>query len=422
MGDRERINKLPPADDCNLEQQELEDVLALKERALAASAEGITIADARLADEPLVYVNAGFERLTGYTREEILGRNCRFLQGSEAPPDVRAEIRRAITEQRECTVEIRNYRKDGTPFWNRLSITPVRDGTGAVTHFIGIQSDITARKLAEEELRCAKEELEVANRRMKSDLDAAARVQRTLLPHDLPKVQGVEFAWVFEPCDELAGDTFGISSLDDTHLMIYHLDVSGHGVSASLLSVTLSHWLAPSAPPGGGGASRTSGDAMHGTSAPASVVGRLNQQFPMDTGIGQYFTMFYGIFDTQARSVHYVTAGHPPPVHLRPDGESRLLTTGGIPVGLFPESTYEEATIELSPGDRLYLYSDGITEARNSDDEEFGLTRLLQVARRGRAGSLQASLDALVTSVSEWSGGTRPDDDLSILALAIDSE
>ena len=102
------------------------DQLALKDRALDVAAEGVTIADARLPDRPLIYVNEGFERVTGYPAAEVLGRNCRFLQGPDTDPAAVAEIRAAVAGERECVVEILNYRKDGTPFWNRLSITPGR--------------------------------------------------------------------------------------------------------------------------------------------------------------------------------------------------------------------------------------------------------------------------------------------------------
>ena len=104
--------------------------LALKDRALDVSAEGITIADAREPDRPLIYANEGFERMTGYPVEEVMGRNCRFLQGPETDPSAMAEIRAALAESRECVVEILNYRKNGSTFWNRLSITPVRDAVG----------------------------------------------------------------------------------------------------------------------------------------------------------------------------------------------------------------------------------------------------------------------------------------------------
>jgi PAS domain S-box-containing protein len=195
--------------------------LALKDRALAAASEGITISDARLPDNPLIYVNSGFEKLTGYSAESIIGKNCRFLQGPESDPSASEEIRRALREQRDCVVEILNYQKDGTPFWNRLSITPVRDADRKVTHYIGVQTDITARKNAEDALRQAKEELEVANSRMKTELEMAARIQRTMLPPAHVSLRGANLSWIFHPCDELAGDTLNFIPLDGERVVLY---------------------------------------------------------------------------------------------------------------------------------------------------------------------------------------------------------
>ncbi|MDX1740977.1 MAG: PAS domain-containing protein, partial [Rhodothermales bacterium] len=172
-----------------LNSQEFSEQLLLKDRALAAAAEGITISDPRLPDNPLIYANEGFERLTGYAVSEVIGRNCRFLQGPDTSPETVDVIREAIRADEACTVQILNYRKDGSPFWNRLSITPVRDTSGVVTNHIGIQSDISAQKEAEEALQKAKKELETANAHMRQDLEAAARIQRALLPEkplDIP--------------------------------------------------------------------------------------------------------------------------------------------------------------------------------------------------------------------------------------------
>jgi PAS domain S-box-containing protein len=127
-----------------------EEALQLRDRAMGATTEGITISDPSLPDHPLIYANSGFERLTGYTREDVMGRNCRFLQGVDTDPAAVEEIRAALRDKHECTVEFLNYRKDGSPFWNRLSITPVYDGAGQVSHFIGVQSDITQRKEVEQ--------------------------------------------------------------------------------------------------------------------------------------------------------------------------------------------------------------------------------------------------------------------------------
>ncbi|MFB6303738.1 MAG: PAS domain-containing protein [Haloferacaceae archaeon] len=121
-------------------------------RAVEAAAQGITVADARQDDTPLVYANAAFEHITGYDSAEVVGRNCRFLQGEETEPETVATIREALDAERSVSVEIRNYRKDGTPFWNQLDIVPVRDVDGAVTHFLGFQRDVTERREREERL------------------------------------------------------------------------------------------------------------------------------------------------------------------------------------------------------------------------------------------------------------------------------
>src|SRR3989454_261782 len=127
-----------------------EATLRLRDRAIAETSNGILITDPHQPDNPIIYVNPAFERITGYRMDEVLGRNCRFLQGSDTDPATVAVMRQAIAEQRDCQVIIRNYRKDGAPFWNELTISPVHDGRGQVTHFVGVLADITARKDAEE--------------------------------------------------------------------------------------------------------------------------------------------------------------------------------------------------------------------------------------------------------------------------------
>ncbi|MCQ4347147.1 EAL domain-containing protein [Pseudomonas stutzeri] len=125
---------------------------ALLQRCLEASYNGVLIVDALAPEQPIIYVNPAFERITGYSQEEALGRNCRFLQGSQTQQPAIAEIRRCLAEQREVHVVLRNFRKDGSAFWNDLYIAPVPDERGVVTHFIGVQNDISERKRFESEL------------------------------------------------------------------------------------------------------------------------------------------------------------------------------------------------------------------------------------------------------------------------------
>jgi PAS domain S-box-containing protein len=120
--------------------------LRLFERAIAEAGIGITIADARAEDEPLVFANDGFCELTGYDCEDVIGRNCRFLQGEDTDPAAVTEIRDALDAENPVSVTLRNYRADGTEFWNHLEVTPVEDDTGTVTHYLGFQRDVTERR------------------------------------------------------------------------------------------------------------------------------------------------------------------------------------------------------------------------------------------------------------------------------------
>ena len=127
----------------------VQDVLYVRNRALEAAGNGIIIADAKLPDNPIIYCNDAFSQITGYTRNEALGKNCRFLQKGDRDQKEIGIIREAIKKGRPCHEVLRNYKKDGTLFWNELTITPIYDDQESLTHFIGVQSDVTQRKKAE---------------------------------------------------------------------------------------------------------------------------------------------------------------------------------------------------------------------------------------------------------------------------------
>lgn len=149
---RQAVAQLELRHAIQLRQKETEQ-LRLMGQALNASSDGIVITDARLPDNPLIMANPAFERITGYSVEESIGHNCRFLQKNDHDQPALVAVRSALRKKQSCRVVLRNYRKDGRPFWNELHIAPVRDAKGETTHFIGIQSDITARKEADDALR-----------------------------------------------------------------------------------------------------------------------------------------------------------------------------------------------------------------------------------------------------------------------------
>ncbi len=135
---------------CNIRditlRKRAESALFIRERAIEAASQGIIITDPVQPDNPIVYASPGFTRLTGYEPTEVIGRNCRFLQGTKADPAALSTLRDAIREARPCVVELLNVRKDGTTFWNNLSVAPVKDADGRLTHFVGVQTDVTARR------------------------------------------------------------------------------------------------------------------------------------------------------------------------------------------------------------------------------------------------------------------------------------
>lgn len=135
-------------------------------QAVDQSHDGITIADAREKGYPLIYVNAGFERMTGYSASELLGKSVAFLQGSDAEqPDI-GILREALHQGKNCVVTLRNYRRDGSLFWNELSISAIRDNEGALTHFVGIQKDVSRRILEEQHLRQSNQDLHALNQQL----------------------------------------------------------------------------------------------------------------------------------------------------------------------------------------------------------------------------------------------------------------
>ena len=127
-------------------------IAEVADKLIDPASQSLTLADCGRPDLPLIYVNRGYEKMTGYTREEVIGQNCRFLQGAGTDKTTIEKIKLAIGASEPTIVDLLNYRKDGSTFWNRLSIIPVKNGAGATTHFIGIQTDISRMRQLQDRL------------------------------------------------------------------------------------------------------------------------------------------------------------------------------------------------------------------------------------------------------------------------------
>ena len=254
--------------------------------------------------------------------------------------------------------------------------------------------------------------------RMSRDLKAAATIQETFLPREAPRVSGTDFVWIYRPCDELGGDGLNVIPLGDGKVGLYILDVSGHGVASALLSVTLSRLLSPPSEPSSilirDGDDRDQFDIT----PPAEVAARLNQLFPFDGATEQFATMVYGILNALTGEFRYTSAGHPGPVHLPSGANPVILESQGFPIGL-ADKPYEERSVRLGAGDRLYLYSDGVPEAMNPAGVQFGDARLLEAIGQGRSRPLQGAIATLLEEIVRWHGSERLQDDISILAVEV---
>jgi phosphoserine phosphatase RsbU/P len=280
-----------------------------------------------------------------------------------------------------------------------------------------VETHLKLRRL-QIELEESNTRLAKANTRMSRDLKAAARIQETFLPRGVPRVPGADFAWVYRPCDELAGDGLNVIPIGEDQVALYILDVSGHGVASALLSVTLGRLLSPPSEPS---SILTRDGGVRGRldiTPPADVAAELNRLFPFDTATEQFATMVYGILDVTTGEFRYVSAGHPGPVHLPSGADPVILESSGSPIGL-ADDAYEERSVRLAAGDRLYLYSDGVPEAMDPASQQFGDARLLEAVGRVRSEPLHEGVATLLREITRWHGGENPRDDISILGAEI---
>lgn len=262
-------------------------------------------------------------------------------------------------------------------------------------------------------LRKLNQELAEAHGRMERDLEAAAATQIRLLPKLYDVHPRVRLDWLFIPSRFLAGDTLDYFMADDRHLVFYQLDVSGHGIAAALLSITLSRILVPLE---GSPSMRVSPvDGQLELAPPKEVVAELNARFQGEDEM--YFTILYGILNVFTRELRFCQAGHPGPVLMRRQGPPVVLGLGGFPVGLIEGMTYDEKVVQLEAGDRLIVYSNGLSECENTVSIRYEQHRLTEMLHQNRGGSLEALMNGVREALGTWRGQAEFADDVLVLAL-----
>jgi len=246
--------------------------------------------------------------------------------------------------------------------------------------------------------------------RMQSELEIAREVQAQLFPRSAPEVPGLALYGVCKAARTVSGDYYDFLNLGENRVCLVLGDVSGKGISAALLMAAIQSALRAQFYDGLVSAGGSPAKAL----STAAVVSRLNVQLYESTPREKYVTFFFAVYDAASRSLTYTNAGHLPPVLLR-RGKVERLHVGGTVVGIFSPMTYEQAEVQIQPGDLLVAFTDGITEPENIYGEEFGEERLLQVVRRARSVSAQTLTEEIYRSVSDWTGSPELQDDMTML-------
>ncbi|WP_337262796.1 MULTISPECIES: PP2C family protein-serine/threonine phosphatase [unclassified Serratia (in: enterobacteria)] len=284
--------------------------------------------------------------------------------------------------------------------------------------------------LLENTLAARNEKISSAYRQIESDLQAAAKLQHSVLPVHNLSLAGFEADWMFLPSAYVSGDVLNYFSLDERHIAFFSVDVAGHGVSAAMLSLAVAREFMTG---------RISSQLLvsqnaAGESAPVAphqVVAQLNQRFCLDNDeVFSYYTLIYGVIDSTNGQGTLCQAGHPTPFIIRAGGELLAVGQGGMPVGLFPEAEYQDSHFTLERGDRLYLYSDGIIECEGGQQQLYGEERLQQLLCEHRELPKHQVFERVENALNTWRSseaenrqpqGTKPlrpfADDISLMAI-----
>ncbi|TNM69427.1 PAS domain-containing protein [Streptomyces sp. NP160] len=400
---------------------------------LDAVDQAVCVADVRAPDSPIVYVNPAFTRTTGFSEEDVLGRNCRFLHDGLLDPSADAELEALGTSSAEVAAAVQrirdllaeggagevvlvNRRADGQLFVNELSLSPVLGADGAPVHYVAVQRDTTPYAVVRR-----------ARAALADELDQTARaVQASLVPATLPELPGWRIATGYQPATSpdghrgaVSGDFFdvfaGPAGAGGSWYVVIG-DVSGRGPRAAASTGAL-RWALR------GAATTHSEPAALLAAAGGAVHEALDDRFATVAAVALSVEAPGGRGSRPGAVVTLALAGHPQPVLLPAHGVPRLVGRPGTLLGPFAEVEVSEVEVELAPGDQLVLYTDGVTEATDPGgrqlDEQGLLDRLAGLTEQERLApdAAQRTVAAVTAAVTDHVAGG-PVDDLTLLVLA----
>lgn len=336
-------------------------------------------------DGNIIYANKTMKEALG---NEIVGMKCHLVTGKPAPCNfciTERSIRQGETLQKEEIINGRYF---------SVKSSPVKDCDGSIFAAVEVFRDVTRERRLELELV-------ERNKKMSKDLGFAKRIQQKILPRK-GNIGNIKIDYIYKPSEMLSGDMFDVFHIDDENIGIYVSDVVGHGVAASMMTMFIRQTM------------RSIRDDILSPSIALTELHRRFSMLGLDTE--KYFTIFYGVFNKSTNEFKYANAGHNSiPIKYNKDG-LELLEAKGYPIALlFDKMIYDEKKVELKKGDKILLYTDGITEAKNEKGEEFGISSVIDMIYNDKGNLLHEIND----KITVYSWGEQEDDFALILMEVI---
>jgi len=337
----------------------------------------------------IIYANKAMQDDFDYP---IIGKKCYEVFCQKEPCD------NCISKMVSTDGETHEKEEKFSDRYFSVKSSPIKDRNGDVIAVVEVLRDITNEKILNQKLM-------LKNKQLKDDINIAKKIQMSFLPTKL-KQDKVNFSFIYNPCEELGGDFLDIFMIDEDHMGLYIADVAGHGITASLLTVFL----------------RSSFNRT--TLSPSVALTELYNEFnEVGFDANLYITVFYAILDFKNNIITYANAGHSTCPIVFNDTRFEILRSPGLPICNWSEKTnYPEKRSELFKNDRVFFCTDGIIEARNSNDEQFGEERLLKILTSKKE-SPDIVLNNIICEACEFMGkectNCSFDDDITMVLLEI---
>jgi sigma-B regulation protein RsbU (phosphoserine phosphatase) len=368
-------------------------------------------------DGTFLEVNPALCEILGYDADTLTQKTWQEL----TPPeflDVGADDRKAVFDGHRDAYRLTKqyFHADGRRIWVDVAVNCVRDEHGKVEHLASQVIDITTQvrnqemlERSEKRIRLLAQSLQENSDRLAAELRSAEDYMVSIMPKGLSGQVNVRSCYL--PSRALSGDCFDYTWIDDDHLLVYLIDVSGHGIEPALLSVSLHNML------------RSQSLGIETVLEPAEALGELNRLFRMSEQDDHYFTIWYGVYQASTRTLRYASAGAPPALAFEAGSGAKVsmaeLSTAATPVGIFTDTAFTARSYTVPPGCRILIYSDGAHEFALGDDRQMSWHTFKDVATRLAASSTWF-LDALVDELQALTPTGAFEDDCSLIELSFD--